>query len=164
MLQKINPVRSKNIDPKNKRRLIRAIEIAQLGFESKMPKLGGRAAKLSNYNTLYMGITRQTEVLKKRIEKRLIERLEQGMIKEVKNLRHKKNLSWKRLDELGLEYRYISYFLRGKIKSEKELFEKLKIEIWRYAKRQTTWFRRNKDIHWIKNEKEAEKFVKNFLS
>ncbi len=67
--------------------------------------------------------------------------MDQGMIEEVKNL-HKKGLSWKRMEELGLEYRYVSRYLLGKI-TKKEMFEKLKIEIWHYAKRQMQWFGRS---------------------
>ncbi len=180
--------RFKNIDSKNKRRLIRAIEIATFtggptscnhrGETSviQTSKLGGATDKL---NILYLGINHSPEILKKRIEKRLKDRLRKGMIKEVKNLHLKHKLSWKRLDDLGLEYRYISYYLLGKIK-DIELAEKIKTENWHYAKKQMTWFKRNpegsrsdgtygagKKINWIdlseKSRKTAEKLIKKFI-
>lgn len=165
-LQKLNPKRAKNIDKQNKRRLVRALEIIKYEkykyrSEKNASTLFGRAT--SNLNILYIGIKHPREILKQRIEKRLKDRLRLGMIKEVRDLHFKHKLSWKRLNDLGLEYRYISYYLREKM-SKKELFEKIKTGNSQYAKRQMTWFKRNKDIHWIKNEKEAKKLVKKFIS
>lgn len=168
-LQKLNPKRAKNIDKQNKRRLMRAIEIIKYekykyGSEKNASTLFGRAT--SKLNVLYIGIKHPREILKQRIEKRLKDRLRLGMIKEVRDLHFKQKLSWKRLDDLGLEYRYISYFLREKM-SKKELFEKIKTEDWRYAKRQMTWFKKNKKINWIdlseKSRKKTEKLIKDFL-
>jgi tRNA dimethylallyltransferase len=87
------------------------------------------------------------------------------MIEEVKNLR-KKGVNWKRLDDLGLEYRYISRYLRGLLKKE-EMIEILNKESYQYAKRQMTWFKRDKNIHWIdpaKNQNEAIGLVKKFTN
>ena len=63
---------------------------------------------------------------------------------------------------MGLEYRYVSLYLRGKYE-KKEMEEKLFVEIRRYAKRQMTWFKRNKDIKWFKpkERREIEKYVEN---
>ena len=72
---------------------------------------------------------------------------EYKMIEEVRRLQQH-GLSWKRMESLGLEYRYISRYLRGLITKE-EMIEKLQIEIYRYAKRQMTWFKRNKEIKWF---------------
>ena len=69
------------------------------------------------------------------------------MVAEVKKL-HSQGLSWKRMGELGLEYRYMAKFLKGEI-SKEEMIDKLKNEIWHYAKRQMTWFKRDKKIKWI---------------
>ena len=70
------------------------------------------------------------------------------MIAEAKKL-HAQGISWKRMDELGLEYKYLAKFLKGEI-SKKEMIEKLKREIWHYAKRQMTWFKRDKRITWTR--------------
>ena len=75
------------------------------------------------------------------------------MIGEAKKL-HKNGLSWKRMENLGLEYRYLARFLQNKI-TKKEMIEQLEKEICHYAKRQITWFKRDKRIQWI-NPKEIK--------
>ena len=66
--------------------------------------------------------------------------------------------------ELGLEYRYLALYLQNKISKEK-LIEKLQTEIWRYAKRQMTWFKRDKKINWFSptESKKILKKVENFF-
>ncbi|MBU6430934.1 MAG: tRNA (adenosine(37)-N6)-dimethylallyltransferase MiaA [Patescibacteria group bacterium] len=156
ILKKLDPDRAKNIDAKNPRRLIRAIEIAKaLG---KVPNLG---AQLPSWEAIRIGIRLSDRKLKKNINKRLVYRLRKGMIAEAKKL-HGQGLSWKRMNELCLEYRYLTKFLRGEI-SKIEMIEKLKGEIWHYAKRQMTWFKKDKRIKWVDNYKQAEKFMKEFL-
>jgi len=161
MLQKLDNVRAKNIDPKNKVRLVRAIEIAKtLG---KVPKITDNS---SNFETIKIGLTIPPEILKEIIKKRLLIRIKKGMIKEVEKL-HKNGLSWKRMDSLGLEYRYVSLYLQGKMKKE-EMIEKLNTEIWHFAKRQKTWFKRDQSVIWINplknNDKsKAQKEIKKFL-
>lgn len=149
MLKKLDPERAKNIDFQNPRRLIRSIEIAKsLG---KVPNL---EAKLPSWEALQIGIRVSDEKLKENINKRLVYRLKKGMIAEAKKL-HAQGLSWKRMDELGLEYRYLAKFLKGEI-SKYEMTEKLKTEIWQYAKRQMTWFKRDKRIKWISRENQRK--------
>ena len=91
------------------------------------------------------------EVLRERIARRLRERLGQGMIEEVQRLRDA-GLSWERLDEMGLEYRYVSLYLRGELAFE-DMVRTLNVRIRQFAKRQDTWFRgmerRGIAIHWI---------------
>src|SRR3989338_8737513 len=70
---------------------------------------------------------------------------------ELKKL-HGDGVSWKRLFELGLEYRYVSLYLRDKL-DYKLMTIQLETAIWHYAKRQMTWFKKNKDIRWINNPK-----------
>lgn len=147
LLLKLDKRRAQDIDPHNKVRLIRAIEIAKtLG---KVPKVSINAA--AKYDVEWIGIDRDDAVLKARIEKRLMERFDQGMIEEVQTL-NAGGISWRRLLSFGLEYRYITLFLQNKI-SKEEMIEKLKTEIWHYAKRQRTWFKRNKAIKWIDPDK-----------
>ena len=141
-LKKLDPRRAKTIDRKNKRRLIRAIEIV-LKTKKRVPPLKNRVM----FDTLIIGIKRDKEELKKRIRKRLLRRLKEGMIEEVKSL-HKSGVSWKRLEELGLEYRYIAFYLQGKL-DYKEMVSQLQKAIENYAKRQMTWFKRDKRILWI---------------
>ncbi len=157
MLLKLDSRRAKEIDPNNKVRLIRAIEIAKaLG---KVPQ----SKPNPNYSPLFIGIEWKREELNKRIQIRLLKRMKQGMLKEVENL-HKDGLSWKRMFDLGLEYRYLSEYLQNKI-SKAEMLEKLEKEIEHYAKRQMTWFKRNKNIKWLnsKNLKTSQKIIRSFL-
>ena len=156
-LKKLDPQRAKTIERKNRRRLIRALEIV-IKTKSPVPLL--KKVK-PQFEILILGIKKPFPELKKLIEKRLLERLEKGMIKEVKKLR-KSGVSWKRLEEFGLEYRYTAFYLQRKMDYQ-EMTKKLQKEIEHYAKRQMTWFKRDKRIHWIKAYQEAEKFTKTFL-
>lgn len=129
-------------DTENKRRLIRAIEIGKF-----LGKLVCIQKGPQNYEFEIIGLDFPDDILKTRIEKRLLTRLEAGMIDEVRKL-HAVGVSWQRLENFGLEYKYISQFLQNKI-SKEEMVETLKTKIWQYAKRQRTWFRRDKRIKWI---------------
>lgn len=208
ILQKLDPVRAKNIDAKNPRRLVRAIEIAKaLG---KIPRIESGVMK---YEVCKIGIAPQKEItlphpsfilregkkgkgfildeneLKKRISKRIEKWFKQGLIKEVQNL-HRKGLSWKRMSEIGLEYKLMSeYFLsktrfspindkkllknngkgikkkcQGSPLTVKELKKKMAEKTWQYAKRQMTWFKKDKSIVWLPPKiKLVEKEVIKFL-
>jgi len=141
MLQKLDPVRATNIDINNKVRMIRAIEVVRsLG---KVPVV----LSVPIYESLSFGINLGDEILKRRIRDRLLKRIKSGMVREVENL-HKRGLSWRRMEELGLEYRYVTRYLQKKI-SRKEMTDTLCTESWHYAKRQMTWFRRDKGIVWV---------------
>lgn len=160
-IQKLDPAFAGKInesDRKNRRRLIRYLEILERGERS------GEARK--RYESLLIGLTRPKEELEKRIYKRLIDRLErEDMVGEVKRL-HKEGVSWKRLESFGLEYRFVSLYLKGELTYE-EMVEKLFIAIRQFAKRQMTWFRRwerkGAKIHWIKAQREALGLIKDFL-
>ena len=126
-----------NSEQNNTHRLVRAIEIAKsLGKIPKVEKLE------SPYEVEWIILNLPSVELRDRINKRLTKRLENGMIEEVEDL-HKNGLPWERMEELGLEYRYISRFLRGLITRE-EMIEQLKNKIWQYAKSQVAWFKRGK--------------------
>ncbi|MBI3671241.1 tRNA (adenosine(37)-N6)-dimethylallyltransferase MiaA [Candidatus Azambacteria bacterium] len=155
-LKKLDAKRAKTIDKKNKRRLIRAIEIVRLTGK-KIDTL----KENPKYDVLLLGVKKEPLELEALIFKRLIKRIKQGMIAEAKHL-HKKGLSYKRMTELGLEYRYLAMLLEGKIKKN-EMINKLNTKIRQYAKRQMTWFKRDKDIHWVASEKEAEKLISEFI-
>ena len=158
ILKSLDPRRAKEIDAKNPRRLIRAIEIATaLGH---VPHL---EASLPSYDVLKIGLTLPDKILKQKIHIRLFARISRGMVAETKRL-HKQGLSWKRMDELGLEYRYLARYLNGEI-SKKEMTIKLEKEIWQYAKRQRTWFKKDKRIRWhmLSDKKKIEKEVRGFL-
>ena len=84
------------------------------------------------------------------------------VLAEAKRL-HKAGLSYKRMAELGLEYRYLSLLLQNKI-TKQEFEIQLERAIWQYAKRQSRWFKRNKDIRWVGGKAEALRLSKKFLS
>jgi len=160
ILKRFDPERLKTIDTKNRVRLIRAIEIAtKLGS---VPSLR-RAQDKNSFEFLQIGLTLPDKKLREKISIRLFERIRKGMIEEAKRL-HRNGLSWKRMRELGLEYRYLALYLQNKISKEK-LIEKLQTEIWRYAKRQMTWFKRDKKINWFSptESKKILKKVENFF-
>lgn len=141
-LKKLDTERYETIDKANGVRIIRAIEIATaLGAVPKSVQPTPR------YDSRTYGITLPDMVLKEKISTRLISRIKRGMIKEATKL-HEQGLSWKRMGELGLEYRALADYLTKKITKE-DLITRLDREIWQYAKRQKTWFKRNKDIKWI---------------
>ncbi|MDO8594150.1 MAG: tRNA (adenosine(37)-N6)-dimethylallyltransferase MiaA [bacterium] len=160
MLKKLDSRRAKTIDPNNPRRLVRAIEIATaLG---KVPPYQNSPRR--DIEPLFIGLALPNEELKKRIALRLRERIRKGMLSEVKRL-HAGGLSWERMEALGLEYRYISRYLRGLLSNE-EMTLKLQSEIFQYAKRQMVWFKRDTRITWFKpNERRSiERTVREFLS
>lgn len=161
MLKKLDPERALSIDSKNKVRLIRAIEIAK--YLGKVPNVKDGPCQ---YNILQIGLKLPDQILKEKIEKRLEQRIKAGMINEAKKL-HTKGLSWKRMNELGLEYRYLASYLQNNI-SKEEMINDLNKAIWQYAKRQWTWFKRDKNIKWFNPSKKSdlqkiEKEVKRFL-
>ncbi|MFA7662814.1 MAG: tRNA dimethylallyltransferase, partial [Patescibacteria group bacterium] len=113
------------------------------------------------YKFLILGKTYPRQVLIERINQRVDVRLDQNMVQEILTL-HQNGVSWKRLDDFGLEYRYISRYLRGKLEYD-EMIERLKIAIRQFAKHQMTWFRKMPDVNWVNKESQAKKLVKDFL-
>jgi len=154
ILEKLDVNTAKKIDPKNKRRIIRAIEIAtELG---NVPVIKNE----SLYDAIQIGLIAPDKILKDRIKTRLLKRIEMGMIAESKKL-HKQGLSWKRMENLGLEYRYMARYLNGQITLD-QMIEQLNAKIWQYARRQKTWFKRNKKIQWYEiDPKINQKIINN---
>ena len=161
MLKKIDPARAKNIDAKNPVRLIRAIEIGKkLG---KVPAISPQSTVYSSqYKFLQIGIDVPKEKLQRNIKERLEKRFAQGMIREVKNLHEKDKLSWKKIQLFGLGYFWIPLYLQGKL-SKSELFEKIYQAEKDYAKRQMTWFRKDKRILWINDIDKIPVIVTQFI-
>lgn len=162
-LQGVNKVfanKLNNSERGNKRRLIRYIEITKQGIDNVIKK------KNKRFDSLVIGIETSKDVLWKRIKSRLIEMVgREEMIEEVRGLR-KKGVTWKRLDDFGLEYRYAARYLQGKLELD-EMIEKLNIAIRQYSKKQKSWFKRwekqGQKIHWVKDIKEANNLVDKFI-
>ncbi len=145
--RKLNSLAQKiTIDTTSKKRIIRGIEITE--YLIKHPFV---TKKKLSYKPKYFGILISKEERNRRIDERLKQRLENGLIEEAQDL-IKNGISFERLEYFGLEYKFLSYYLQGKI-NKKELFEKLSVAIHQYAKRQTTWFRRMErngiQIQWV---------------
>lgn len=191
MLKKLDPKRAKTIEKKNKRRLIRALEIVTKTKRA-IPPL---SKKPLSCPVLMVGIKKEGKELQELIKKRFLKWLKRGLIREVKNLR-KLGLSWKRIEEFGMHYRAVAQYLQEKI-TYKEMIKNSLKELQNYTKRQMTWFKRHpapelrkrtpnkfflnytgqasslrgkqvrcgasKKIHWIKDYQEAEKLTKEFL-
>ncbi len=149
----------------DKERMIKAILINRFNLSDECKKL--REKMLSSrpkINPLIIGTTLERPVLRARIAKRLKDRLDEGLIEEVQNLHAKKDengAEWERLESLGLEYRFVSEYLQGKIESKERLFELLSLAIGQFAKRQETWFRsmekKGVKISWLSHDESVEK-------
>ena len=137
-LKKIDPARAKNIKEKNEQnnkvRLIRAIEIAKV--LGKVPKITETKPK---YKFIKIGLYLPEEKLKKKVEQRVKKMFQAGLLNEIKKLK-RSGISNKRLQELGFEY--FNPTPEGVIS-----------ETFKYAKRQMTWFKRDKEIKWYDSSK-----------
>jgi len=146
ILSSFSPKLHNTTDWMDKKRLIQRILIEQA-------KANGKSAlEKPKINAAVFGIRWERAELRKRIVQRLQERLEKGLIREVEEL-HRKGIPWERLDSFGLEYRFVSAYLRKQMTYE-EMVKGLAIAIGQFAKRQETWFRRMEkrgiSIEWIK--------------
>ena len=142
-LEQADPDAARRIDQRNPRRIIRALELAAAGH--------GHAAahqRSPRYHCLQLGLTWPRPMLEERIEYRLRERLAGGMIEEVAGLRAQ-GVSDLRLEKLGLEYRYLSRYLRGELGTLDNLRLQLGTAIRQFAKEQITWFKRDRRIIWL---------------
>ena len=141
-LQERDARRAENIDPFNRRRLVRALEVIEaLGSVPEQKEVE------SPYEWLIVGVEVPSAPLQDKIHDRLIARLEQGMIEEVKTL-VAQGVTYERLDDLGLEYRYIGQYLQNRLTYEEMVIE-LETKIRQYAKRQLTWLKRDTEIEWF---------------
>jgi len=129
------------VEKNNRNRVMRIIERIHDGDNA-------TPGKEKRYESLRLGVSWPREVVNQRIDERLERRLEQGMIEEVQRLMDE-GATTEFLLGLGLEYRFITQYLTGEIPDKGVMLEKLAIAIKQFAKRQMTWFRRNKDIVWL---------------
>lgn len=89
--------------------------------------------------------------------------LKEGLVEEVEKLHKNQKLPWRRFEELGLDYKYVALYLQGKMTRE-EMIARTDTEIWHYAKRQLTYFKKMENVHWVNSAHEAERLVKDFLN
>ncbi len=155
-LEKNDPLALKNIDIKNPRRLNRAVEVCLSG--KKLSQLRQTGQPL--FNTLQLGIKLTREQLHRKINRRVESMLKQGLIDETRQLLKRYGPTDILINTLG--YSEIIDYLNKKTDLSQAV-ELIKLHTRQYAKRQLTWFKRDKHIHWIDNPRQAEKLIKNFL-
>lgn len=163
MLLKEQPDLHVMADLQEKERVIKALEI----IEAKKQGIDSTSVQRPEINPLIIGTTLPRPLMWENISLRLKERLENGMLEEVQSI-HDSGIEWERLEKLGLEYRYCSLYLQGKIESKEKLFEQLFIAIRQFAKRQETWFRmmekKGVKINWLVQDKDKNIRINNAFS
>ncbi len=159
LLENLDPITAAKIDIHNKRRLIRALEVCIMSGKtfSEQQKRGEPM-----FQFLQIGPEVERDILHKRIEERIENMIEKGLLKEVELL-IKQKYSWNLPSMSGVGYRQLQGYFDGTKKIE-QCLEDLKRDTRQYARRQQTWFKRDKSIHWCKTYEEAEELVIKFLN
>jgi len=156
-LKKLDPDTANSIDYHNKRRLIRALEVCLI---TKKPFSKQRKKGKILFNTLQIGINPDKKILEQRISQRADKMIKKGLIEEIEKLLTKYKNSLPSLNSIG--YAEIIQYLEKKtsLDQAKNLINRHSLQ---YAKRQITWFKRDKRIHWIQGQNQAEKLIKDFI-
>jgi len=127
----------------NRPRLVRLLEKSLHGEDPH-----AEAELAPRYDVLTLGVSYPRETVCRRIDARLTARLDAGMVEEVASLRAQ-GVPDAFLEGLGLEYRYILRYLTGALPDEAALIDELGRAIKRFAKRQVSWFKKDKNVHWL---------------
>ena len=152
----IDPEAMKSISPNDKKRILRVLEIYhQTGKTKTMQEIESRAGGIP-YDYHVFCIDMDREKLYDRINQRVDEMIKRGLIDEVESLLKE----YKEFPTAmqGLGYKEVVWYLQNKITKE-EMIEKIKMETRRYAKRQLTWFRKNKQTIWLDGLKSKEENI-----
>lgn len=146
-LREVDPVSAEKIHANNSKRVIRALEFYKLTGKPISQHNEAEQQKTSPYNFAYFVLTDERENLYRRIDKRVDQMMEQGLLEEVQKL---KNMGYHRdmVSMQGLGYKEILDYLDGKCTLEEAVYV-IKRETRHFAKRQLTWFRRERDICWL---------------
>jgi len=157
LLEKVPDI---EVDAKNRNRVMRILEKIHDGDDHK-------PHNQPRYDCLKLGVAFARPLLKERIDIRLQKRMEMGMVDEVRGLLDR-GASVEFMLKLGLEYRYLTQYITGEIATEEEMCAELSLAIKRFAKRQMTWFRRDKEIVWLdmlsNPQAQAEEHIRAFLA
>jgi tRNA dimethylallyltransferase len=160
-LQAKDSRRARTIDPHNRARLIRALEICQTLGRVPTPEENRTEKTSREFDFLQFVIAPPQEVLEEKIYHRLDSRWQAGMIKEVERLKKELRLSWKEIQSFGLAYHWIPLYLQDKI-DQGELRQRVYWAERNYAKRQLTWFRKQKDLIWENDREKIFRIVREF--
>jgi len=156
-LIKLDPGTTSFVEKQNPRRIIRALEVC---LKTKKPFSQLRQKKECLFNVLQIGIKLNKKELVQKINQRIEQMIKQGLVEEVKDLVKKYPSDISALKTIG--YQEIISYLQNKISLE-EAIDLIKKNTRQYARRQMTWFKKDKTIKWIDNIEEAEKLIKDFL-
>lgn len=158
---KIDPEAMKKISPNDKKRILRVLEIYHKTGKTKTQQEVESRKNAVKYNYKLFAIDMEREILYDRINKRVDKMIEEGLIEEVKGIVKKYNQFPTAMQGLG--YKEVKEYLENKINKE-EMIDKIKQETRHYAKRQLTWFRKNKDTIWLNGQNEIQKNINIILN
>ena len=142
----IDPIAMEKISPNDKKRIMRVLEIYKSTGKTKTQQEEESRKNPVEYDYKVFAINWDREILYKRINKRVDIMIEQGLIDEVRNILKKYDKFPTAMQGLG--YKEVVDYING-IYTKDEMIEKIKMETRRYAKRQLTWFRKNKQTIWL---------------
>jgi tRNA dimethylallyltransferase len=145
-LRAVDPISAERLHPNNTRRVVRALEILHLTGITLSAQLAGQQ-KQSPYDLCIIGLTMDRDLLYKRIEQRIDLMLEQGLVEEVRKLLDN-GYTTDYVSMQGLGYKEIIRYLQNEYTLD-EAVTLLKRDTRHFAKRQLSWFRHMKDIHWV---------------
>jgi tRNA dimethylallyltransferase len=137
LVQQKDPRRALELDPQNRRRLVRALEIIEA--KGTVPLRPVKVKPSQDFDVAWVVINPSREELRANIDARLTTAVERGLIEEVRRVRDEGGNT--RLTELGLEYKIVGEFLRGEL-PEEILLPTLRAKLWQYARRQKAWLRK----------------------
>ena len=141
-LQTQDPRRAEHVDPKNRRRVVRALEI--VAARGTVPE---RTTKPCTYEIEWVVLDPSRDLLRERLNQREMAKFPRGLVDEVRRVRAYlvekvgQEAAERRLDEFGLEYRIVGEYLRGE-REESSLLPTLSSKLWQYAKHQKKWLRK----------------------
>jgi tRNA dimethylallyltransferase len=156
-LKELDPTAAGNIGEHNKRKLIRALEVCLI---SDKPFSLQKKKEAPLFDVLKIGITKDRKELYLDIDERVDQMIELGLVEETKKLQKKYSPELPAMSGIG--YKEISDYLNGNSSLE-EAIQKIKFRTHQYARRQTTWFKKDEKINWVKDQEEATELVKKFL-
>ena len=144
-LKRVDPQSAARIHANDKQRILRALEVWEIS-RTPLSKYHQEDEVTSNFNAVYFGLTTDRSLLYRRIEKRVDDMIRDGLVEEVKSIMEKgysEDLS--SLQTVG--YKEVFQYFHGAL-SRDEMIALIKQNSRNYAKRQMTWFRKNKEIEW----------------
>jgi tRNA dimethylallyltransferase len=153
----LDPEAAYVVDPKNPRRVVRALEVA---LSTGIPFTAQRTKRAPLFDTLVLGLNHAPEILRERIDRRVDVMVRDGLVKEVATLIKKYGQTQTAFDAIG--YREVIAYLDGALSLE-DATAAIKTNAWHYAKRQMTWFKKDKTTHWMEDGSAAPNLVERFL-